>query len=265
MAAPMFFLLSKILDVALSPLAWAMVLLAWALLSRRRTRRARRRRRALVGLALGTLWLFSLEPVAELMWRGLEEAAPRTYAPGQVYDAVVMLGGVVEGSSASRGSLQLNDNVERLLTTYDLLRRGRARLAVISGGSILAGEDGPSEAAVVALQLEDWGIEPDRVVVELEARNTRENAVFVERIVRQRGLGRVLVVTSAFHMARALDCFRAVGLEVDALPVDYRTGTGPLSGSWILPRARALSHSAAALRELSGRFIYRVRGFGRGA
>lgn len=260
----MFFALSKIIDVLLSPLVWAMLLVGAALLSRRVTRRVRRRQRVLTGLSLTTLWVFSLEPVADLLWRALEEAAPRTYQRGGSYDAVVLLGGVVDASSATRTSLQLNDNVERLLATYDLLRSGEARVAVLSGGSIVAGEDAPSEAAMLARQLEDWGIERHRVVLEREARNTRENAVFVDRIVRERGLRRVVVVTSAFHMARALDCFRAVGLDVDALPVDYRTGTGPLSGSWVLPRARALSHSAAALRELSGRFIYRVRGFGRG-
>jgi uncharacterized SAM-binding protein YcdF (DUF218 family) len=72
----------------------------------------------------------------------------------------------------------------------------------------------------------------------------------------------VLVVTSAFHMPRAYGCFRAVGLDVDTLPVDFRSYKGPYS-SELVPRAEHLAHSTTALREWFGRVIYRVRGFSR--
>ena len=120
------------------------------------------------------------------------------------------------------------------------------------------------EAHVLRQQLIDWGIAPERVAMEDQSRNTRENAVESARVARERGWKSILVVTSAFHMERALGCFKAVGLEVDALPVDQR-GYDParFSGSWQswLPRVGNLAQSAHALHEMAGRLIYRVRGY----
>jgi uncharacterized SAM-binding protein YcdF (DUF218 family) len=62
-------------------------------------------------------------------------------------------------------------------------------------------------------------------------------------------------------MPRALGCFRAVGLEPDALPVDRRAGDGQ-GRSW-LPRVGALSRSSDAFRELAGRLAYGVAGYTR--
>ena len=78
--------------------------------------------------------------------------------------------------------------------------------------------------------------------------------------MRARGFHTVLIVTSAFHMPRAHGCFRAVGLEVDTLPVDFRSFAAPYRGEWI-PRAKHLEESTEAIREWFGRFIYRVRGY----
>ena len=80
--------------------------------------------------------------------------------------------------------------------------------------------------------------------------------------MKERGWRSLLLVTSAAHLPRALDCFRKVGLTPDALPVDYRAG-GARAGGW-LPRASALSKSTDVLRELAGRVVYRVAGYAEG-
>ena len=74
----------------------------------------------------------------------------------------------------------------------------------------------------------------------------------------------MLIVTSAFHMPRAAECFAAVGMKVDTLSVDYRAhqhGGGELF-AW-MPRARELATTSAALREVFGRLVYRVQGYGK--
>ena len=98
--------------------------------------------------------------------------------------------------------------------THRLLREGKARVVIASGEN--------PEAEVLGRQIEDWGISRDRIIVEGRARNTHENAVFSQEIARARGFERVLIVTSAFHMQRAAECFAAVGMKVDTLSVDYR-------------------------------------------
>jgi len=254
-----FYLLSKLLDVLLTPLAWAVVLIGlgtWG-------RASSRKKHVLVASGLGMILLFSLEPISNALWRSLEEPPLRTYRPEVTYDVVILLGGMVEerveGSWHERA---FNDNNERLLQTYDLLREGKAKNVIVSGGGAPASSMQVVEARVLADQLIAWGIEPERVVVEDRARNTRENAVESAAIVRAHDWKSVLIVTSAFHMPRAHGCFRAVGLDVDAMPVDFRSFKSPYS-SELVPRAEHLMQSSGALREWFGRGIYRLRGYSR--
>jgi uncharacterized SAM-binding protein YcdF (DUF218 family) len=187
----------------------------------------------------------------------------RTARPEVTYDVVVLLGGVVDDRvQATSGQRAFNDNNERLLETFDLLRDGTARYAILSGGSATANPMRVTEAGALAAQLVAWGIVPDRLVIEDQARNTYENAVFSSAIVRARGWRSVLIVTSAFHMPRAYGCFRAVRLDVDTFPVDFRSYASPFSGEW-MPRVHYLEGSSIAIREWSGRAIYRARGYSR--
>ena len=117
---------------------------------------------------------------------------------------------------------------------------------------------------MLARQLEEWGTSGDRIIVEDKSRNTRENALFTKPIVEARGFERVLVVTSAFHMPRAIECYRAVGLAVDVYPVDFRARRASAGGFEWLPRANALAVTTGMTRELIGRFVYRAQGYGKG-
>ncbi len=258
----MFFFLSKILDVLLSPLTWGVVLLAAAVPWRGGQARSPWRRCVFGALGIAIFLAFSAFPFSNALLRGLERSAPSTYHADVVYDAVILLGGVNdEIVSTERHGPAYNDNVERLLATYDLLREGKARFAVVSGG----GSGGPfedgSDGRYLTRQLERWGIAPERLVVEAKARNTRENAVFAKEIADQREWTRVLVVTSAFHMARASECFEAVGMKADFLPVDFRSREAPYGVFDLLPRASALELGTMVVREWLGRYIYRFQGY----
>jgi uncharacterized SAM-binding protein YcdF (DUF218 family) len=255
----MFYFLSKILDILLTPLAWSFALIAVGALSRG----SPLRKRVLAGLGLGTLLFFSLEPVSNALMRSLEDPPLRTYRPEVTYDVVILLGGLVEDRvQATWEQRAYNEDGERLLETYDLLRQARARNAILSGGAASPSRMQVVEARALGDQLVAWGIDPERLVVEDHARNTYENAIDSAAIIRAHDWKTVLVVTSAFHMPRAYGCFRAVGLEVDTLPVDFRSYKSPYSGE-LVPRAEHLAHSTGALREWFGRGIYRLRGYSR--
>jgi len=255
----MFFLLSKTLDVALTPLAWAILFLLVGLLGRAPS--TRRRGVAVAGLLI--LLVFSLDAVSNGLYRSLESPPLRTFRPGVTYDVAILLGGLENDRvAASWGERAFNDNNERLLETYDLLRTGAARYAIISGGSPPEAHASLVEARVLSDQLIEWGIAPDRLVVEGHARNTHENAVESAAIVRARGWQSVLLVTSAFHMPRAFGCFRAEGLTPDTKPVDFRSFGPGISPDWI-PRADHLADSSAAIREWVGRVVYSLRGYSR--
>jgi uncharacterized SAM-binding protein YcdF (DUF218 family) len=129
-------------------------------------------------------------------------------ARGFAYDAIVVLGTTVLVTGAPSAILE-----RRLRVAADLFARGAAPTVVVSGGR----RWGRSiEARVMQQRLCELGVDPRAIVAELFSLNTVDNAFFCAQLLRERGLARVLLVTSRWHMARGLRHFRAVGVE--ALP-----------------------------------------------
>ena len=255
----MFLFLSKVLDIFLAPLSWGLLFVGLGLvLQRRRARLAR----GLGVLGLAVLYAFSTEAVSSALMRATEEGAVTTFRPDVTYDAVIVLGGGLDPAATEvSGRPEYNAAAERLLRGYELLREGRAHKVLISGGSLDPRPEAVVEADVLSRQLQAWGIPAERIVLEGKSRNTRENAVESERLVREHGWKTLLLVTSAAHMPRAAGCFAAVGLRPDMLPVDVRTSATPLRRMSWLPRAGNLGQSTDALRELVGRIVYERRGW----
>ena len=243
----MFYVISKVFDLIVSPLAWAIALVLLSLsLARTRPRASR-----IAGvLAVAVLMVFGSPRVADALMLAAERPAVRTYDPAVKYDAVVLLGGMLDvGATELRHQPQYTDAADRLFAIWDVYRTGHASHVFVTGFE---------EAELLRDQLVAWGVPADRVFIDPTARNTRENAAETRKAVQEHGWRRVLVVTSAFHMPRALGCFRKEGLAPDALPVDYRGGRG-MKG--ILPREHGLADSALVFRELLGRAVYRLVGY----
>lgn len=255
----MFFILSKLLDLVVDPYWWsALPTLAGVLLLVRGARR--RLALALVGVGLSVLFLGCLPWVSNRLWASLERGVVPTMKEGVTYDAVVLLGGVVSPQGSLRDEPAWNDNIERLLEVRQVLATGRAKVAIVSGGPL--GGELRTEADYLARELVLLGVPGEQVLVEPKATNTRENATQSKRLLEQLGAHRVLLVTSAFHMPRSVGCFRAVGLEVDVLPVDYRM-RDVSADPHLLPRGEYFAQSSRAVREWFGRAVYRVVGYTR--
>lgn len=172
-------------------------------------------------IALGLL------PIATFLMVPLEERFPSFQDDGRPVDGIVLLGGSVEASdSVSRGRLVVNEAAERVLDTIALAHRyPQARILISGGGGTVFG-DGVGEAPVTADYLKSIGIDPARIIVEDRSRTTSENATYSRQLVQPRDGERWLLVTSAWHMPRAMGVFEKAGFPVTAYPVDFRTGGG---------------------------------------
>ena len=107
-------------------------------------------------------------------------------------------------------------------------------------------------------QLEDLGVARDRITAEEQSRNTIENAVFARLIANPKPGERWLLLTSAYHMPRAMAAFRAAGFAVEAYPVDWRT-RGP--NDLVRPFAavsEGLRRTDTAVHEWVGLLAYRL-------
>ena len=120
-------------------------------------------------------------------------------------DAIVVLGGSVGLPIKPRTNSQLNSN--RLLHAYRLYSANKAPIIVISGGNVFEQVGVESEAYYISEILKDWGISSEQIIVEGQSRNTYENAVRTKKLMESRQIDRILLVTSSFHMPRAIATF----------------------------------------------------------
>ncbi len=126
---------------------------------------------------------------------------------------------------------------------------------MVSGGAPDRG--GESEAAVMARALrEDFKI-PVRWI-EDTSENTAQNAAHAATILREAGIDRVLIVTDAMHMPRAMQIFSNTGLAAIPAPTDFRSRK-PLSAADFIPSAGSLQTSHYALHEWIGMAWYRLK------
>jgi uncharacterized SAM-binding protein YcdF (DUF218 family) len=253
--------LTRLVAALVLPPAGPLLLLAVALL----LRWAGRRRLALglASVSVLALLLLSTPLVADLLARGLEREVPPV-AVGDLpeAEAIVVLGGGIAPALWPRAAPELSGAADRVLHAARLWRAGKAPLVVASGGTPEATGAPVPEAEAMKALLVEWGVAEDRVVVEAGSLDTRQNAVLTAALLRERGATRVLLVTSALHMPRALAAFRATGLAVTPAPTDYLVVEGRgASLSDVLPSADALMLSSRALHERLGRLWYRLRGW----
>jgi uncharacterized SAM-binding protein YcdF (DUF218 family) len=192
-------------------------------------------------------------PVGRWLLRPLEDRFPAlTELPVKV-DGVIMLGGAVSTVlTDARGQPQVNEHAERFIAFADLARRyPSAKLVFAGGGPMLRG--GSFREADASRQVMIWlGMDISRVVFERESRNTFENVVNAKALVNPAPGEVWLLVTSAFHMPRAVGIFRAEGWSVIPDPVDYQTGAGEDDPAFSADFLQNLGQSSLALKEWIG-------------
>lgn len=186
-----------------------------------------RLRRAGIGIALvftlATLGL-GLLPISSYIMIPLEERFPSFKDDGKPVEGIILLGGAVEATeSVVRNQVVANDSAERVLDTIQLAHRYPTARILISGGGGTVFGTGTAEAPVIAKFLKSVGISEERLLVEDRSRTTDENAVFSMEMAKPKEGERWLLVTSAWHMPRAVGVFEKAGFVVVPYPVDYRT------------------------------------------
>ena len=177
-------------------------------------------------------------------------------------DAIVVLGGGRYHGWMRRGSVDPDElKTSRLAAGARAWLAGRAPLIVLSGGG--NGNGGPSEAEVMAEAIVKADIPASALVLEDRSASTDDNARLTATLLRQRGMRKVLLVTSTVHMPRASLLFRKAGIEVVPVPVpEGRLGAG-WEERW-LPSPRALWRSGRALKEYAGLLAIRAEMLSRG-
>ncbi|WP_375460537.1 YdcF family protein [uncultured Enterovirga sp.] len=222
---------------------------------------ARRWGRRLCLASLLLLAFLGLAPAGFWLLLPLENRFPAFGDDSGSVAGVIVLGGAVHPNTGfARGQLVVGDAAERVIAMADLARRYPQARIVFSGGNGALIKGGKPEADAVERFAPTLGIEASRIIFENRSRTTAENAGEVRRLVTPQPGERWLLVTSAWHMPRAMGVFRAVGFAVTPYPVDYRSGARSdllAAGSSM---ASSIDRFDLAVREWVGLVIYRLSG-----
>lgn len=258
----MFHALSKIVFFVIQPSSLLAIAVAAGLYI------AFRGRRPVAGLriaaaAFALLIGAGLMPVGNVLLWPLEArfAGVPPPEPQDGIAAIILLGGFEDGwVSSGRSGLAVNESAERLTEGVRLALRLPAAKVVFTGGSGSLRQGEPNATGPVRRYLEDMGIAPGRLVLEGRSRNTHENAEFTRDLLQLRPGQRVAVVTSAYHMPRAMGVFRQSGFDAVAFPVDYRM-RGPEDVTRMFDRfPSGLERLDLAAKEWIGLVAYRLTG-----
>ncbi len=257
----MFFPLSKLIFFVLTPSNFLILLgLVGCLLLFTEFGRGIGRVLAITGFV--GLFVAGLSPLSAWTLAPLENRFPAFADDGAPVTGIIVLGGTVEAdTSIGRDQITVNEAGERAIALGDLARRYPQARLVFSGGAGSTREDAVSEAEIVSRYADTLGVPRNRLILEQQSRNTRENAVFSARMVQPKPGERWLLVTSAWHMPRSIGCFRKAGFDVTAYPVDYRT-------NWPRDAYRFASFASTGLGELDigvkewiGMLAYKLAGY----
>jgi uncharacterized SAM-binding protein YcdF (DUF218 family) len=131
---------------------------------------------------------------------------------------------------------------------------------VFSGGSSSLMSNEQREADYAAALFESLGIDKTRLIVDRDSRNTYENAVFSKKLAAPKPGERWLLVTSAFHMPRAVGLFRKVGFPVEPYPVDWRVGRAADVFAFTQFSLEGLLRTDVGVREWLGLIAYWLTG-----
>lgn len=256
----MTFWLSKILWAVISPVNMAAILLALGVALGPFFRRIGY---GLCACALAIIVVFGVLPTGTNLVAWLERQVP---APASLPDditGILVLGGMFETRLYNEVSgPQLNENVDRALKAMEIgLKYPNAKI-VFSGGTGFLTDNARTEDMDIADFLARQGYPLDNVVFENRSRNTYENILDSKELI-QPGVGeRWILITSAFHMPRAMAVIDELGwgTVIIPVPVDYRTNGQYRVAPRRLDVLGELYRSTIAIKEIIGLNAYRFLG-----
>lgn len=259
----MFYFLSKILFYIFMPLSLILIGLLVAIFSKNT-----RTKKLSLRISLGLIFLFGngfLINEAFLWW---ETPPISPDAISQPYDVgIILTGGMITNKQLSENQIFTDKTADRFIQPLRLYKMGKLKKILISGGSSdlkIMRQDVTDETMKVAQLLEELGVKKEDIILERNAKNTRENAMnSVEILKKNPQFGtKYLLFTSAFHTRRAMGCFLKMGVKINAFPTAFKSKARSFTiDNLLIPRELNLFEAYDLIHELTGYVVYKILGY----
>jgi uncharacterized SAM-binding protein YcdF (DUF218 family) len=243
------------------PFTLLYLLTLFALVNLWRKRRETRRRLLWLTIPFAALTLACLPAFGYLLTGSLEWPYPPLEQRPADAEAIVVLASYIFAPDAVRLRPEMDeDTFNRCLRAAELYHEGPPCPVVVSGGASSPTRGGPTNAEVMRTYLLQLGVKDADVLVEGASRSTYENAAASGQLLAERGIHKIILVTSVTHLIRAAGCFRKQGLEVVPCGCRYRATEFQASLAAFLPKASAAQACERACHEWLGVLWYWLRG-----
>lgn len=211
--------------------------------------------------SFAALVVLSTPAVAYLSLGTLEWRYPPVESGADDAGAIAILGGGIRPADATRLRAELNEEtIARCLHGAAVYRRAKARPIIVCGGKISPGPSTPPVAQLMRQFLRDQGVADDDIIVEDRSRTTYENAFECRGLLPER-IGKVILVTDAVHMFRALRTFRKQGIPAVPSACHHEATQFEWSIWDFLPSAGAVREHQRTFHEWIGSAWYWVKGY----
>jgi uncharacterized SAM-binding protein YcdF (DUF218 family) len=226
-----------------------------------RNRRETRRRLLLVSIPLVLLVIVCIPAVGYVALGTLEWPYPRISVPAQP-EVLVVLSGYLRGPDDDHPRVELGeDTLNRCQHAVSIYKLCKGSRILVSGGMSENVPEGPRLAEVMLDFLLDQGVQRTDLILENLSRDTHENAVESSKLLRHRGIDRIVLITDARHMFRAARCFEKEGVQVTPAPCNYVTTKFRNRWTSYLPSINGAARFQEAFHEWLGLAYYWVRGW----
>ena len=246
------------LKASLDPLLFSLILFGFGLWKFRRVQKDKTWRWCWGFLfsSFTLLALFSLpitaQGLAHMLQYGLGDFSEQ---PTDPLDAIVVLSAGLDISRQQRKPKLSTETAARFLHGVDMFMKNRARKLIFSGRT----HPQISEAQIMSDLAVSFGIPQEQILLEDNARNTWEHALYVHRMFPD-PKAKIALVTSAIHMQRSVQTFKQYFSEVFPMPSTSYTSFDPSAfSSYFYPQTKSLYLTTQICREYVGLLWYGVR------
>lgn len=254
----MFHIVSKILTFFIMPQGIIIILLAYAIYTKNRTKS----RRSIIA-ALIFFYFFSAPFVIDEFAR-LWEVPSTPISTVKKHDVgIILTGGAILNQKLPAENIFLGERGDRMGQIFQLYKAGKIGKILISGGEVTVfGESQTREIDQIARYLALSGVPKEDIYLEDLSTNTRENAINSAKILKEKFPGQsYILVTSAFHMKRSVKCFEKAGIAVTPFGADFLSSERRWAFVRFMPGGGNMYHVQLLFREIIGYVSYWIFGW----
>lgn len=254
----MFYIASKFLTFIVMPIGIVCILLFFSIIIKNRSKSKK-----LVVSAFIFLYFFTNPFIVNelLLWW---EVPPTSIVEVKPHDiGIILTGGTINDDKLPKENIFLGISSDRIGQAVELYKRGKINKILVSGGMIkILGETQKNEVEEIAKYLIISGVPKENIFLETKAQNTRENAVNCSKILKKQFANqRYILITSGFHLERAIGCFKKAGILVTPFGANYFSHERKFFLYHLFPKEDCLGYSHLLFREIIGYYTYKIIGW----